>query len=66
MSCDPYAVRQWYIDEYSVSIQEEFKKLEAKGKTKEEALKLVADNHPEVSIEAIRKTIETGDTIELS
>lgn len=66
MSCDPYAVRQWYIDEYSVSIQEEFKKLEAKGKTKEEALKLVADNHPEVSVEAIRKTIETGDTIELS
>ena len=27
MSCDPYIVSGWYLDEYAVTVQEEFKKL---------------------------------------
>lgn len=64
MACDPYAERQWYIGEYSVSIQAEFKKLEGKGLTKEEAIEKIILNHPEMYPEAIRATIETGDEID--
>lgn len=64
MACDPYAERQWYIGEYSVSIQAEFKKLEAKGFDKETALAKVIANHPEMFPEAIRATIETGEEID--
>lgn len=64
MACDPYAERQWYIGEYSVSIQAEFKKLEEKGIDKETALAKVIANHPEMFPEAIRQTIETGDEID--
>jgi DNA polymerase I-like protein with 3'-5' exonuclease and polymerase domains len=64
MACDPYVVRQWYIDEYSVSIQAEFKKAEEHGLTKEEALIKVSENHPEVSLEAITYTVETGEPID--
>ena len=64
MACDPYAERQWYIGEYSVSIQSEFKKLEAKGLDKETALAKVIENHPEMFPDAIRATIETGEEID--
>ena len=64
MACDPYAERQWYIGEYSVSIQAEFKKLEEKGFDKETALTKVIANHPEMFPEAIRQTIETGKEID--
>jgi hypothetical protein len=64
MACDPYAERQWYIGEYSVSIQSEFKKLEDKGVDKETALAKVIENHPEMFPEAIRATIETGKEID--
>lgn len=64
MACDPYAERQWYIGEYSVSIQSEFKKLEEKGLDKETALAKVIANHPEMFPEAIRQTIETGEEID--
>jgi hypothetical protein len=63
MACDPYAERQWYIGEYSVSIQAEFKKLEEKGIDKETALAKVIANHPEMFPDAIRQTIETGEEI---
>lgn len=65
MACDPYVVRQWYIDEYSVGIQAEFKKAEEKGMTKEEALLKVSENHPEVSLDAVRFTVETGEPIDI-
>lgn len=65
MACDPYVVRQWYIDEYSVGIQTEFKKAEEKGMDKEAALLKVSKNHPEMSYEAIRYTIETGEPIDI-
>ena len=64
MACDPYAERQWYIGEYSVSIQAEYKKLEQKGLDKETALAKVIANHPEMFPEAIRATIETGEEID--
>jgi hypothetical protein len=64
MACDPYAERQWYIGEYSVSIQAEFKKLEAKGLDKETALAKVIENHPDMFPDAIRATIETGEEID--
>jgi DNA polymerase I-like protein with 3'-5' exonuclease and polymerase domains len=64
MACDPYAERQWYIGEYSVSIQSEFKKLEEKGLDKETALAKVIANHPEMFPDAIRHTIETGEEID--
>jgi hypothetical protein len=64
MACDPYAERQWYIGEYSVSIQAEFKKLEEKGIDKETALAKVIANHPEMFPDAIKQTIETGEEID--
>jgi len=64
MACDPYAERQWYVGEYSVSLQAEFKKLEEKGLDKETALAKVITNHPEMFPEAIRHTIETGEEID--
>lgn len=64
MACDPYAERQWYIGEYSVSIQAEFKKLEEKGIDKEIALAKVIANHPEMYPDAIRQTIESGEEID--
>ena len=65
MACDPYAERQWYVGEYSASIQAEFKKLTGeKGLEKEEALARVIANHPEMFPEALRETIETGEEID--
>ena len=65
MACDPYAERQWYVGEYSASIQAEFKKLtDEKGLEKEEALERVIANHPEMFPEALRETIETGEEID--
>ena len=64
MACDPYAERQWYVGEYSVSLQAEFKKLEEKGLDKETALAKVIANHPEMFPDAIRHTIETGEEID--
>lgn len=65
MACDPYAERQWYVGEYSASIQAEFKKLtDEKGLEKEAALERVTANHPEMFPEALRETIETGEEID--
>jgi len=63
-SCDPYNVSRWYSDTAGAFIQEEFKKLEAKGKTREAALAEVIKNHIEVPEAAIIKTIETGCDLE--
>lgn len=65
MKCDPYNVNHWYIDEFTVSVQDEFKKLEAKGLARDEAMNKVIKNHSELSPESIRNTIETGAEIVL-
>lgn len=60
MKCDPYNVTRWYCDEYAVAIQEEYKKLEKSGLSKEEALNSLYSAHSELPQAAIIKTIETG------
>ena len=63
-SCDPYNVSRWYCDTAGAFIQEEFKKLEKKGLSRDEALAEVIKNHSEVPQQAIIKTIETGCDLE--
>ena len=60
MKCDPYNVTRWYCDEYAVAIQEEYKKLEKSGLSKDEALNSLYSAHSELPQAAIIKTIETG------
>ena len=64
MACDPYNVSRWYCDEAGVSIRDEYKKLEKKGIEREEALRMVIENHPEFPSESIIKTITTGEDLE--
>lgn len=65
MKCDPYNVSRWYADEAAVAVQSEFKKFEAKGKTREEALELLYETHPELPKQAILDVI-TGNADELN
>lgn len=65
MRCDPYNVNHWYIDEFTVSIQDEFKKLEANGVSRDKALNKVIKNHPEVPEQSIINTITKGNEIVL-
>jgi len=60
MKCDPYNVTRWYCDEYAVAIQDEYKKLEKSGLSKEEALDKLYNTHTELPPAAILKTVETG------
>lgn len=60
MKCDPYNVTRWYADEYGVAVQEEFKKLESKGLSREAAIEKLCANHIELPQEAILNTISTG------
>ena len=66
-ACDPYNVGRWYADVCAAYILDEFKKLEAGNEdkcilplSKEDAIKVVINNHSEFPKEAIIKTIETG------
>lgn len=59
-ACDPYNVNRWYSDTAAATILEEFKKLEKKGLSRDDALAKVIKNHSEVPETAIIKTIETG------
>ena len=65
MKCDPYNVDHWYIDEFTVSIQDEFKKAQAKGLDRDTALAKVIKNHPEINSASIVATIEDGAEIVL-
>lgn len=64
MACDPYNVSRWYCDEIAVSLQAEFKKLEQKGLSREEALQKVVANHPEFPAESIINSITQGIDLE--
>ena len=64
MKCDPMIVSRWYSDEYAVAVQAEFKKLEDKGYSREEAFKKLFENHPELPEQAIIDTIENGIDLE--
>ena len=64
MRCDPAVESRWAVDEYTVAVQEEFKKYTAKGKSRDEAFNLLYLNHPELPPDAILKTITTGDTLD--
>ena len=59
-ACDPYNVTRWYADTAAATLMDEFKKLENKGLSREEAFSKVIENHPEFPKEAISKTLETG------
>lgn len=59
-SCDPYNVSRWYGDTAAATVLDEFKKLEKKGMSKSEALKIIIDNHIEIPEAVLVKTIETG------
>ena len=64
MKCDPTVETRWYIEEYTVAIQSEFKKLTDKGYSREEALNKLYANHPELPQEAVYKTIAEGIDLE--
>lgn len=57
MKCDPAIESRWYSSEYTVVIQEEFKKLTSSGLSREEAFNKLYTKHPELPQEAIYKTI---------
>lgn len=63
-SCDPYNVTRWYSDTAAATIMDEFKKLESKGKSRDEALAEVIKLHSEIPEAAIIKTIQTGCDID--
>lgn len=64
MKCDPYNVTRWYADEYGVAIQEEFKKLESKGLTRDAAIEKLCASHIELPREAIINTVTTGSDLD--
>ena len=71
MKCDPYCVGRWYADTAAVAIRDEFKKLELGDEKKgiapvsrEEAFKIICENHLEAPEEAIKNVIETGCDLE--
>ena len=64
MKCDPAVESRWYTGEYAVAVQAEFKKLEDKGYSREEAFTKLYANHPELPEEAIYKTITEGIDLE--
>lgn len=57
MKCDPYCVSRWYADSEAVTLQDEYKKLEKTGLSKEDALKVLCDNHTEFTKESIVNVI---------
>ena len=70
MKCDTYIVSHWYADEMTASLQSEFKKFVEGDKTKnilpmseEEAFKKLCDNHTELDVDALQRTIFKGEII---
>jgi hypothetical protein len=64
MRCDPAVESRWYVEEYTVAVQSEFKKLTDKGYSREEALDKLYKNHPELPAEAVYKTITEGAVLD--
>lgn len=53
MSCDPYNVQRWYGDELANHILDDFKKLESKGKSFEEAKDIILEENCELPKQAV-------------
>ena len=64
MKCDPAVESRWYVEEYTVAIQSEFKKLTDKGLDRDTAFAKLYEKHPELPAEAIYKTITEGIDLE--
>ena len=64
MKCDPAVESRWYVEEYTVAVQSEFKKLTDKGLDRDEAFKKLYAKHPELPEDAIYKTITEGIDLE--
>ena len=64
MKCDPAVESRWYVEEYTVAIQSEFKKYEEKGCTREEAFEKLYANHPELPAAAIYKTVAESEVLD--
>jgi hypothetical protein len=64
MKCDPAVESRWYVEEYTVAVQSEFKKLADKGYSREDALSKLYANHPELPQEAVYKTIAEGEVLD--
>lgn len=47
MSCDPYIVNGWYLDEYAVTVQEEFKKMLEKNIDPMQAFEMMCEDRIE-------------------
>ena len=60
MKCDPAIESRWYVDDYTVAVQEEFKKYTDKGYSRDDAFNKLYANHPELPTEAVYKTITEG------
>lgn len=60
MSCDPYLVANWYEDNYTNAIQNEFEKLFKKNNNRDESLKTLMANHPELPEQAIKDCVING------
>ena len=71
MKCDPYNVSRWYADSAAVAVRAELEKLE-KGNpdkgihpmSREMAIQIVYDNHPELTKECIDNAITNGADLE--
>lgn len=64
MKCDPAVESRWYVEEYTVAIQSEFKKLTDKGYSREDAFEKLYANHPELPAEAIYKTVAESEVLD--
>lgn len=61
MKCDTYNVDAWYMDEYQVVIESEYKKLVESGMSDEDAEAKVVANHSELLPEQIAECIHQQD-----
>ena len=59
MACDTYIVPCWYLEEYSTTVQKEFKELvEDKGLSNEEAFNQIANTRTESTLENLHEILD--------
>ena len=61
MSCDAYNVDAWYMDEYAVSIQNDYKKLLEKGISEKDAESQIIEKYCELLPEQVNEAIHKGE-----
>ena len=64
MKCDPAIESRWYVEEYTVAVQSEFRKLIDSGIDRDLAFDKLYKSHPELPEQAIYKTITEGTALE--